>query len=277
MSSLEVDLAALSDKGKKRPSNEDHFLVMRFQRSLKMLSSNLPEGTLPDEHIDTAHGYLVADGMGGAAAGEVASRTAIRALIDLAIRTPDWIMRWDDGGAEQILERMRQRFLKLTEVLSDLAENDPKLAGMGTTMTVALSLEDNLIITHIGDSRAYLYRNGELHRRTHDQTVAQSLVDSGALKPEDIKRHPMRHMLTAAITTKRDKAPAELLHLQLEDGDQVLLCSDGLTDMVPDEGIAEILAGPGSAESACRALVDRALEAGGKDNVTVALGRYRRV
>ena len=276
MAGLEVDLAALSDTGKKRPNNEDHYLVGRFERSMKTLLTNLPEGSVPAHHVDIGHAFLVADGMGGAAAGEVASRTAISTLVDLVIQTPYWIMKIDDGMAERILDRMKDRFAKLTDVLSKLAQDDPRLAGMGTTMTFALSLGEDLIIAHLGDSRAYLYRQGTLHRRTHDQTVVQSLVDSGALPAEAAKKHPMRHMLTGAITTKTGKAPVELHHIPLEDGDQVLLCSDGLTDMVSDESIAEILSHPGSADSICHALVEKALDAGGKDNVTVVLGRYRK-
>jgi len=127
---VQVDIGALSDPGKRRPNNEDHFLVMQFRRTMETVLTNLPEGTLPARHTDTAHGMVVADGMGGAAAGEVASRTAIRTLVELAIATPDWIMRLDEEHATQVLERMNQRFQQLQEVLHEKAQSDPKLTGM---------------------------------------------------------------------------------------------------------------------------------------------------
>jgi protein phosphatase len=272
---VQVDVGALSHPGKKRANNEDHFLVSRFQRTMETLLTNLPEGTIPERHVDTAHGMLVADGMGGAAAGEVASRTAIRTLVELALQTPDWIMRLDEKHAPQALERMKQRIQQLQDVLIEAARSDPKLTGMGTTMTLALSLGKNLLITHIGDSRAYLLRQGELHRLTHDQTMVQSLVDAGAIRPEDARRHPMRHVLTGVITTKAGTIPVELHHVPLADGDEILLCTDGLTDMLGDAEIAETLRADKSAEETCRVLVDRALDAGGKDNVTVAVAKYR--
>lgn len=272
---VDVDLGARSHPGRVRTNNEDHYLVTRFERTMKTLLTNVPEGTVPAEHADTAYGLLVADGMGGAAAGEVASRTAIGALVNLALQTPDWIMQLDDSRVGEVLDRMKQRFEKLSGVLGERAQADPKLAGMGTTMTLVLSLRADAIVVHIGDSRAYLKHGPTLHRLTHDQTMAQSLADAGAISSEDVARHPLRHMLTGAITTKGGRATIQLQHLGLADGDQILLCSDGLTDMVGDSAIAELLDRPGPADAVCQALVDRALDAGGKDNVTVVLARYR--
>lgn len=254
---VEVELGARTHPGRVRANNEDHFLASRFERTMTTLLTNLPEGIVPAEHADTAYGFLVADGMGGRAAGEVASRTAIGALVGLALQTPDWIMSFDESRVGQVLERMKQRFEQLSAVLAERAQTDPALAGMGTTMTLVLSLGPEAILTHIGDSRAYLRRGAVLHRLTHDQTMAQSLADAGAITPEELKRHPLRHVLTGAISTRRGKAPIELQHVHLEDGDQVLLCSDGLTDMVDDAAIAELLGGPGSSDAICEALVGR--------------------
>ena len=273
-SSVDVDLGARSHPGRVRSNNEDHYLVCRFQRSMTTLLSNLPEGTVPAEHADTAYGFLVADGIGGRAAGEVASRTAIGELVALALRTPDWIMTLDESRVGEVLERMKQRFERLSEALADRARAEPGLAGMGTTMTLVLSLGLDAIVVHIGDSRAYLRRGATLHRLTKDQTIAQSLADSGAISAEELKHHPLRHVLTGAISTKEKKSPIELHHARLEDGDQVLLCSDGLTDMLSDEAIAGVLGRSGSSEEVCGALVDGALEAGGEDNVTVVLAKF---
>jgi PPM family protein phosphatase len=271
---VQVDLGALSHQGKVRLNNEDHFLIACFDRTMRTLLTSLPAGDIPARYAETVYGMLVADGMGGAAAGEVASRTAINALVDLVLQTPDWIMRPDEESAKEVLRRMDQRFQQIKQALIERAEADPSLSGMGTTMTLACSLGAELVIAHSGDSRAYLFRQGLLQRLTHDQTVAQSLADAGSIRPEEVATHPMRHVLTGAIATRGGKRPTELHQLRLIDGDQILLCSDGLTEMVTDSAIAAVLDAPGPAADACRVLVDLALEGGGRDNVTVLLGRY---
>ncbi len=273
---VELDLAALSDPGRVRRNNEDTFFAARFDRSMRTLQTNLPEGEVPRRYVETAYGMLVADGVGGAAAGEIASRTAVHALVDLAIETPDWIMRLDEERAREILRRMERRFQQIRETLVQHATADPSLRGMGTTMTVACSLGPELLTAHVGDSRAYVFRRGgELERLTRDQTMAQSLADSGAITQDEAAKSPYRHVLTSALATRGAFVQVELKRTHLSDGDQVLLCSDGLTEMVPDDAIARELAAPGPAAPVCRRLVDLALEAGGKDNVTVVLGRYR--
>jgi len=273
---VEVDLAALSHPGKVRRNNEDHFMAARFDRSMRTLLTNLPEAEVPRAYAETAYGMLVADGVGGAAGGEVASRTAIHALVDLVIETPDWIMQLDEPLAREVLQRMERRFQRVREVLIERATADPSLRGMATTMTVACSLGPELLTAHVGDSRAYVFRRGgRLERLTRDQTMAQSLADAGAISQEEVAKHPSRHVLTSALATRGAFVQVELKRSRLEDGDQLLLCSDGLTEMIADEAIARVLAAPGPSAEACQRLVDLALEAGGKDNVTVVLGRYR--
>jgi protein phosphatase len=272
---VEVDLAALSHPGKLRTNNEDHYIVARFDRAMRTLLTNLPEGEAPAAYAETVYGLLVADGVGGQAAGEVASRTAIQALVDLVIDTPDWIMRLDEPLAKEVLDRMERRFQKVREVLVERAKADPSLRGMATTMTVACSVGPELLTAHVGDSRAYLFRNGRLSRLTRDQTMAQSLADAGAIRPSEVATHPMRHVLTSAIATRGAFVQVQLGRSRLEDGDQLLLCSDGLTEMVKEEAIAGVLRARTPAAEACRRLVDLALQGGGEDNVTVVLGRYR--
>jgi len=272
---VQVDLGGLSHPGRVRPNNEDHFLVVRFDRSMNALLTNLPEGSIPDRYGETAYGILVADGMGGAAGGEIASELAITALVDLALRTPDWIMSFDQESAQRVLARMDQRIGQIEDVLRDKVRDDPSLSGMGTTMTIACSLGADLIVCHVGDSRAYLVRRGRLHRLTRDHTIAQELADAGAISSDEVSSHPLHHVLTHVIGSEGEKAQAELGMTRLIDGDQVLLCTDGLTDMVTDAEIADALAGQGSSADACTALLEMALERGGRDNVTVALARYR--
>jgi protein phosphatase len=269
-----VDFGGASHPGKVRPNNEDHYLVARMDRVMQTLKTNLPSGSVPEQQTETAYGLLIADGMGGHAAGEVASRTAIVTLVELILRTPDLILRLDKRLTDQALRRLDQRFQEIKSALMDQVEADPKLYGMGTTMTLACSLGVDLLIAHVGDSRAYLYRQGQLQRLTRDQTMAQFLADTGVISLEEVATHPMRHVLTGALGTKGGRTKVDLRGMRLIDADQVLLCTDGLTEMVPDNKIADILARGGSSTDACAALIEQALAAGGKDNVTVVLARY---
>lgn len=271
---VQVDLAGLSHPGKVRPNNEDHFLIVRFDRSMRTLLTNLPPGDIPDQSGETAYGMLVVDGMGGEAAGEVASRTAVSILIDLVLRTPDWILSLDPRWLPRVHQRMEQRFQQVQDALTGQAREDPSLAGMGTTMTLTCSLGAKLLLAHAGDSRAYLFRQDRLHRLTCDHTVAQSLADVGAIRPEEVATHPLRHVLTNVLGAREGRVRVESRDLRLEDGDQILLCTDGLTDPVPDATIREVLRQAGTSQDACAALLDLALESGGKDNITVVLGRY---
>jgi protein phosphatase len=271
---VNVDLGALSHQGKVRPNNEDHFLVARFERSMQTLLTNLPAGYVPERSAETAYGMLVADGLGGAVAGEVASRMAISVLVNLVLQTPDWIMLLDQELIQEVQARLNERFKLVKQALTEQARTDPSLSGMATTLTLACSWGADLVIGHVGDSRAYRFREGQLNRLTRDHTIAQSLVNVGAIRPEDAATHGLRHVLTNVIGTRGDEVKAEFHKSQLTDGDQILLCTDGLTEMIPEGAIADVLRKPGPAADVCATLVDLALEAGGKDNVTVVLGRY---
>jgi protein phosphatase len=268
-----VDLGALSHPGKVRPNNEDHYLVTRMQRTMEAVLTNLPAGLMPEHYAETAYGMVVADGVGGAARGEVASRMAIAALADLIQATPDWIMRFDNEQlVKEVMRRLDDRFHAIRVALRQQAETDSSLSGMATTLTLTASLGDNLIIAHVGDSRAYLFRRNELYQLTRDHTLAQQLADRGLPLSEQAGR--LRHILTNALGTGGADVHTELHHITLWDGDVLLLCTDGLTDMVSEDAIKQVLGELRPAADACRVLIDQALEAGGKDNVTVVMGRY---
>jgi protein phosphatase len=271
----QVELAARSDQGHVRPNNEDHFLVLRFHRALETLLTNLPDGLVPVRAAEVGYGMVVADGMGGMAAGEVASREAIRTLINLALATPDWVLRGGEPEMERVMERMADRYQRVNAILREEAQANPKLAGMGTTMTLACSLGHDLILTHVGDSRAYLVRGGQLHLLTHDDTLVQELVDRGIVHPEQAATHLFRHVLTRSLGGGGGEIQAQTRRITLADQDQLLLCTDGLTDMVDTWTIGSTLRSAPSANDACQALVTQALQNGGKDNVTVVLARYR--
>lgn len=275
-SNIQVEFGALSHVGKVRTNNEDHFLICRLDRSIKSVLTNIPQSAIPAEQTDTAFGMVVADGMGGPAAGEVASREAILALWELVRDTPDWIMRLDKDMACVVQFRLKRRFEKVREILLDKVKENKTLAGMGTTLTVAASLGNELFIGHLGDTRAYLFSHDHLYRLTQDQTVAQALADAGALPIEKINAHPMRHMLTGVISTEFESEELPQLHrLRVRDGDQLLLCSDGLTELVSDSTVEEILRLGESPALSCQKLVQLALQNGGHDNITTLVARYR--
>jgi protein phosphatase len=272
---VRVDVAGLSHTGKVRPSNEDHFLVLRLGRHLEVLQTNLPDGDVPARSEETIHGMVMADGMGGATGGALASRLAIRTLISLVLNRPDWIMRVDDKRAKEVMRRAVERQRQVDAAIGARAEGDPELAWMGTTMTVAYSLGADLFVAHVGDSRAYLFRGGRLQQLTRDHTLVQVMVDAGELTREEAASHYLRHVLVQALGRHEGDLAVEVHRLGLADGDCLLLCTDGLTEMVAEARIAEVLGNPVAAGEACRALVDLALEAGGKDNVTAVVARYR--
>jgi protein phosphatase len=271
---VQVDMHGLSHPGNVRPTNEDHFLTVRFGRSLVTVQSNLPDGMIPTRFAETGFGMVVADGVGGAAAGEVASSLAISVGLNLTINSPKWNLRMTREEVHENMEKWRRRFRQIDYILTERADADPDLEGMGTTLTVACSVGTDLVIYHVGDSRAYLFRRRRLHRLTRDHTMAQALADAGDIDPESVETHSLRHVLTRALGRTGGNVEAEVHHVHLEDGDRVLLCTDGLNEMVPDATIAEVLADTASSSDACQVLLDRALRAGGRDNVTIALAGY---
>jgi protein phosphatase len=268
-SSVRVDLAARTDRGKVRPNNEDNFHVVQFGRYLRTLLSSLPDGSVPGEAQECGYGIAVADGMGGHAAGEVASRIAIMWLIKHVLKTPDWILGREEPYMTEALDRAAARFQYVNDAVLERAETEPGLKGMGTTLSLAVSLGDELIIAHVGDSPIFLSRRGKLHRLTRDHTLGQQLSNVGA---SDADR--FRHILTRAIGMDQSGAAPDVQRCRLFDGDRLLLCTDGLTEMVDDETIASVLQQVSSAADACRVLIDLALDRGGNDNVTAVVAGY---
>ncbi len=227
---LRLGVGSVTDVGRARDHNEDAFFV------------------------DTTAGLLaVADGMGGHQGGEVASATALEALraaIAEGASVPDAVRR-------------------ANQAVHDQAAADDQLRGMGTTLTAATFGDDaTLEIAHVGDSRAYLMRDGVLARITTDHSLVQELVDAGELTEEEARSDPRRSMITRALGMDAE-VEVDAYPVGLRRGDRVLLCSDGLTSMVDDDGIAVLLASEADPTEAARALVTAANDAGGLDNVTV--------
>src|SRR4051794_7825750 len=201
---------------------------------------------------------LVADGMGGAAYGEVASAIATHSVTYLDERISPQGVAHDLPAAVEFAEQRLRRAV----------EQDPALDGMGTTMTALLLRDDVVALVHVGDSRAYRLHDGVLEQVTRDHSVVQLLVELGELTPEEAEVHPQRHVIVKALRGEGDAVTADVLLLRAEPGDRWLLCSDGVSDVVPDEAIAAALGGAPTPEAATETLVDEALRAGGPDNVT---------
>lgn len=271
---VQVEFGALSNQGKVRTNNEDSYLAVKLSRTLTPVLTNVPDKYLPVPFEENGYGMVVADGMGGQAAGEVASRTAIQVLMNLTTKAPKWTLKIDEDEAREFMAQGINFYKKIDYKLSEAAKTDPGLSGMGTTMTGTYSVGKNLFIVHVGDSRAYLFRDGKLYQMTRDHTVAQALADTGQISEDAISRHPLRHMLTNAMGSREGEIVAEIQQLRLADGDRILLCSDGLTEMVSDEAIADVLTRIPASADACQALIELALENGGRDNVTVVIARY---
>ena len=231
----------LSDTGRQRRANEDS----RFAR---------------------APLFVVADGMGGAQAGEVASRLAVEAF------EPGLA---DEGGLSPE-QALCERVTEANERIHALAQRDRARQGMGTTVTAAAVGEHDVAVAHVGDSRAYRLRDGVFERLTEDHSLVEELMRQGKLTPEEASAHPQRSIITRALGPEPD-VQVDSHTWPAQPGDVYLLCSDGLTSMVPEEEVAELLRGTGSLKEAARGMVAAANEAGGRDNITVVLFRLETV
>ena len=201
--------------------------------------------------------FAVADGMGGAKAGEVAS-----GLAAAAVQESDGEGQSGEARVAALIEEANRRVFRR-------ASEDREASGMGTTMTVALVEDDKVAIGHVGDSRAYLIRNGRLQQLTDDHSLVAELVRSGKLTPEEAEAHPQRSVITRALGTEAD-VDVDTFSVEATEGDLFLLCSDGLTTMVDDEAILDaVRQNRPNLEHAAKALVNAANREGGEDNITV--------
>lgn len=233
-----ITLAAKTDVGLVRQNNEDSFVALGGEKSPPGLDALL----------------VVADGMGGHAAGEVASRMAVEGVVRM--------MDVDGTSYWKLLEEVNREIHQAGE--------DSDKAGMGTTCTVAAISGGTLYLAHVGDSRAYLFRDGALHQLTKDHSWVEHAVTQG-MSQDEAKTHPNRHVITRALGLE-PQVTVENQQMPLSDGDLILVCSDGLHGLVEDEEIASVLTNNGP-EGACEALVEVAKGYGGDDNITVAVAR----
>ena len=230
-----VERAGSTDVGRQRDANEDSFVIAEPM-------------------------FVVADGMGGAQAGEVASRTAAEVFASAAP---------PDGTPEQ---RLTSLVREANRRIYEMAQRDESRRGMGTTLTAAMLEDDGVSVGHVGDSRAYRFRDGTLEQLTHDHSLVAELRRAGQLSAEDAERDPRRSIITRALGPEPDVEVDAHTH-KAKPGDVYLLCSDGLTGMVSDDEMAAIVRGAGSLDEAVASLIRAANQGGGKDNITVVLFR----
>src|SRR5271157_2814144 len=272
---VSIKFGGLTDIGKVRGNNEDHFLVARLFKSMQVCKTSLPgEGKT---QLSEEEGYLVvvADGMGGAAAGERASALAVESVEAFVLNSLKWFLHLSGHDEQALLAELRQSLERADRTVIERARSNPALQGMGTTLTLAYSVATDLYIVHAGSSRAYLFRAGELEQLTSDHTLVQTLIDGGAISPGDARRRKWRNVVTNVIGGPSEGVFAEIHKLALLDGDTLLFCTDGLTQPVSDDAIAEVLGHHPDPDDACTRLVDLALSRGGPDNVTAVVARYQ--
>jgi PPM family protein phosphatase len=270
---LTAECYGVTDPGKCRSNNEDQFLVAILDKALKVLQTSLPQ---PRTRHGSDRSYLlvVADGMGGEAAGEEASAVALSSVEEYVLDALKWFSCCQQRDDDEVVSQFRDAIGRAHQRVCFQSRERPEQRGMGTTLTLAHSVNDTLFVAHVGDSRAYLYREGILHQLTRDHTLVEDMLRQGAIKPEDAATHRWRHVITSSVGSDAKQIRIDIHRLHLSPGDLVLLCSDGLTEMVPRQDICEVLESDGNPERWCQELVDRANAAGGKDNITVVMARY---
>ncbi len=271
---VNVRFGALTHPGKVRTNNEDHYSVVRRFRGREVLLTNLPKESYPP-HNDEAFALAVADGVGGAAFGELASMIALRSGWELTGSAFKWGFKVNESESLELQESLRVFIRMIHRRVQAEAGPDSPLRGMGTTLTGALTIGMDAFIAHVGDSRAYIFRRGKLHRLTRDHTLAEQLVSDGILHSIDEASSGFRSTLINCLGGSFEDVTVDTCHVPLQDGDQLLLCTDGLTDMVSEADISGILTATTAVQDSCQALIETALINGGRDNVTVVLAQYQ--
>jgi protein phosphatase len=274
----ELDLFGLTHRGKVRKDNQDHFLLATVHHQIAVHGTSLPEpDRLPLRGERLATIMLVADGVGGSAAGGAASQLAAETVTRYVSSTMRCYHTAGSADEQEFFAALRAAALEAHAAVRGESEARASRAvahTMATTLTLVVAVWPWAYVVQVGDSRFYYYWDGELRQVTKDQTVAQDLVDSGVLKPERAATSPFNRVLASAIGG--DEASPVVTRLDIRQrGCVLLLCSDGLTTHLSDADIADRLRAMESSEQLCHSLLDLALERGGTDNITVVAGRAR--
>lgn len=268
------DYFGISHQGLVRTENQDCFLIGSIHKAMQVHQTSLPEETL-GELVSPSRGYvfLVADGVGGIPGGKDASRTALGAIIDYVLRAMDLYVRLDQDQEPAFLAELQRSVERSHEAVRKAGAADDERLGMATTLTMVCIRWPRGYLVHVGDSRCYVLRDGQLNLLTKDQTMAQAMVDAGALSPDQAERSGLKHVLYSAIGAMRAEPMTVTTDIQLND--IMLLCTDGVTKHVSDDEIRDALLACDSSEKTAKDLVQLALDRGGSDNTTLIIGRYK--
>ncbi len=265
-----IECAGNSDIGKKRTVNEDQFLIADLHKNMHVRNSS--DSSLSEQLYGETLGklLLVADGVGGSQAGEVASQMAMQTMAQFLLNSMHWLFHPKQPEIEQFVEDLKAGAMQSHTTVRGLAAEDPRRQGMGTTLTAAYLIWPMLYVLHVGDSRCYILRGGSLELLTKDQTLAQHLCDCGHLEGAEFENSPYHHVLLSAIGAT--EAPDAIVYkTRLLTGDRVLLCSDGVNAHVADTEIEQILGADQTPEEVTQQLIDLANERGGRDNITAVV------
>ena len=268
----ELDVYGLTHRGKVRTTNQDHFLICSLRKQMLVhLTSLSGLDTMPVLAERLAFLAVVADGVGGSAGGETASRVAVEAVTRYIAESVQCYYASHGESEDAFLASLQDAAAHCHEDLLELGRGQPDLEGMATTLTLWLGVWPRAYLLQVGDSRCYLLRDGELRQITRDQTMAQEMVDLGVMKAEDAAETRLAHTLTSSIGGH--ETHPKVTRFDMTWGNVLLLCSDGLTRHVNDERIRDVLRKMTSAKQACETLLREALDDGGSDNITVVVGR----
>lgn len=269
-----MDCFGRTDIGCKRESNQDQFLIADLRKSIVIHRSSLGYDDETQFSGDSrAKLLMVADGMGGYEGGERASWLAVEGVVQYLLNSLHWPITCPTSHEDHFFEGLRSALDFSQSRIRTAAEIHPAQDCMGTTLTMAWVVWPSVYLIHVGDSRAYLFRNGKLNLWSHDQTLAQALADNGAISESEIETSRFRHVLISALGCKTNMEP-QYGRNELMPNDKLLICSDGLTGHLSDDEIAETLSQDGSTEVACDRLIDAAKQAGGQDNITAVLAHF---
>ena len=267
----ELDVFGVTNVGKVRKQNQDHFLIASLHKHLAIHHTSIPLASLRTGDTDRlAFLAMVADGVGGSAGGEEASRFALDAITAYITRSMHCYYTADPQDDAAFVEVLHEGALRVHSKLTQHGTAEDR-AGMATTLTAFLGVWPRAYILQVGDSRYYTLRHDKLYQVSRDQTVAEDLIDAGVIKRSDPGHAKWSHVLSSAIGGP--EASPVVTAIENDWGHVHLLCSDGLTKHVSDEQIAERLRTMISSHQACQALLQDALDAGGSDNITIIIGR----
>ena len=269
-----IDLCGLTHQGRVRAENQDHFFIASIHKAMKVIQTSIPQDQMGDI-VSPSRGlvFLVADGVGGVPGGKDASRTALRAIVDYVLHVMDLYVQLDPDVEPQFQAELRRSVELSHEAVRQAGAADDERTGMATTLTMVCIRWPKAYIVHVGDSRGYRLRDGELELITKDQTMAQAMVDAGALSPSQAAQSQLNHVLYSALGASRAEPFTVTTDVRWDD--VMLICTDGITKHVSDEEIRDALRRSTGAETTARELLQLALDRGGSDNATLIVGRLK--